>query len=95
VGAEAVENLDAMVTVRQSFFTYDFPKTNMSLGADVFPSLSQWGRVRVEFNGSIKREVARDFTVGATVYDSYDNQPPTAAAKKNDVGISLTVGWTF
>jgi hypothetical protein len=95
VDGEAVENLNALVTVRQSFFTYDFPRTNMTLAADVFPSLSQWGRVRLEFNGSIKREIIRDFTVGFSIYDSYDSKPPTDDAKKNDVGLSLTVGWIF
>lgn len=95
VAGDGVTNLEATMSVRHSFFTYDYPKTNLSVAADVFPSLSQWGRVRVEFNGSIKREVIRDFTVGLTVYDSYDSKPPTADAKKNDVGLSLTIGWTF
>jgi hypothetical protein len=48
VDGEAVTNLDGMVSVRQSYFTYDYP-----------------------------------------------NKPPTADAKKNDIGLTLTVGWTF
>ena len=95
VDAEGVENLDAFFSVRQSYFTYDYPKTNMTMLLDVFPSLSQWGRLRLEFNGSVKREIIRDFTVGLTIYDSYDNKPPTAESRKNDVGFSLTAGWTF
>lgn len=95
VDGDAVENLEAMLSVRQSYFTYDYPKTTMSLATDFYPSLSQWGRVRVELNSSIKREVIHDFTVGFTVYDSYDNRPPTAEARKNDVGLTLTIGWTF
>ena len=89
VDGEGVENLDALISFRQSFFTYDYPKTSLTLAADVYPGLSQWGRVRIEFNGSIKREVVHDFTVGLTVYDSYDNKPPTAEARKNDVGHHL------
>ena len=95
VDGDAVENLEAMLSVRQSFFTYDYPKTTMSLATDLYPSLSQWGRVRVELNSSIKREIVHDFTAGFTVYDSHDNRPPTAEARKNDVGLSLTLGWTF
>jgi hypothetical protein len=95
VDGDGVENLDAFFSMRQSFFTYDYPKTSMTLAADMFPGLSQWGRVRIEFNGSIKREIIHDFTVGLTVYDSYDNKPPTAEARKNDFGVTLTVGWTF
>jgi putative salt-induced outer membrane protein YdiY len=95
VDGAAVTNLDGLLSIRQSYFTYNYPKTNMSLSLDVFPGLSQWGRVRLEFNGAIKREIIRDFTVGFTIYDSYDNKPPTADARKNDVGLSLTAGWSF
>ena len=95
VEGEAVTNLDAIVAVRQSYFTYDYPRTSISFGFDVYPGLSQWGRVRLELNSSVKREVMRDFTVGFTIYDSYDSKPPTVDAKKNDVGLSLTVGWVF
>ena len=95
VDGEGVENLDGLISFRQSFFTYDYPKTSLSISADTYPGLSQWGRVRVEFNGSVKREIIRDFTIGLTVYDSYDNKPPTAEARKNDVGITFNVGYTF
>jgi hypothetical protein len=95
VDGDGVENLDAFMSLRQSYFTYDFPKTNMTMLLDVYPSLSQWGRIRLEFNGSVKREIIHDFTVGLTIYDSYDNKPPTEESRKNDVGLSLTVGWTF
>lgn len=95
VDGEAVENLDAFASMRQSYFTYDFPKTSLSLAADLYPSLSNWGRTRVEFNGSLKREIIRDFTVGVTAYDSYDSRPPTVDARKNDFGLTITVGWTF
>jgi hypothetical protein len=95
VDGEGVENLDGLISFRYSYFTYDYPKTDLSFSTDVFPGLSQWGRVRVEFNSTMKREIVHDFTVGLTVYDSYDNKPPTAEARKNDVGITFTIGYTF
>jgi putative salt-induced outer membrane protein YdiY len=95
VDEAGVQNLDAWFGFQQSFFTYDYPKTEVSTTVAAFPGLSQWGRVRLQFDGKLKREIVRDFTVGLTIYDSYDNHPPTAEARKNDVGLSLTVGWTF
>ncbi len=44
---------------------------------------------------NVSREIVKDFTVGTTIYYSYDSKPPTADAKKHDVGATLTVGWTF
>ena len=90
-----MQNLDGLLSVRQSYFTYDYPKTDISTSLDVYPGLSQWGRVRLQFDGKIKREIVHDFSVGFTIYDSYDSDPPTADARKNDVGLSLTIGWTF
>lgn len=95
VEGEAVANLDGLLSLRHSFYTYDFPKTSLSLAADLFPGLSQWGRVRLESNFSIRREIVHDLTVGLTAYDSFDNQPPAADARKNDFGVTFTIGWTF
>lgn len=95
VDGTPVQNLDGYGSIRQSFFTYDFPKTDLSFTADLYPGLSNWGRFRAELNGSIRREIVRDFTIGVTAYDSYDNRPPTAEARTNDVGFSFTIGWTF
>ena len=94
-GGDSVQFLDALFSVRQSFFTYDYPKTDISMALDVFPGLTQWGRVRAQFDGEFRREIVHNFTVGFTIYDSYDNRPPSADASKNDVGLSLTIGWTF
>jgi hypothetical protein len=95
VEGDSTQELEGLIIVRQSYFTYDTPKTNITTGVSLFPSLSQWGRVRLEFNGQVNREIVKDFTVGFTIYDSFDNRPPTDGARKNDVGLSLTVGWTF
>jgi len=95
VEGDTTQELDAFFAVRQSFFTYDRPKTDVGLSFDLYPGLTAWGRVRFELDGHVKREIIKDFSVGFSLYDSYDNRPPTEGARKNDVGLSLTVGWTF
>jgi len=95
VDGDPRQELESFIAVRQSYFTYDRPKTDIGLGIDVYPSLSTWGRVRSELNSHVKREIAKDFSVGFSIYDSYDSRPPTEGARKNDVGFSLTIGWTF
>ena len=95
VDGDSTQELEALIAARQSYFTYDTPKTNVSMGVALYPSLTQWGRVRIEFNGQANREIVKDFTVGFTIYNSYDSQPPSEGARKNDVGLSLTIGWTF
>jgi hypothetical protein len=95
IEGDSTQQIEALLSVRQSYFTYDSPKTDVAFVANVYPSLSDWGRIRIEFDGRVKRELVKDFTVGFSLYDSFDSRPPTETARKNDVGLSLTIGWTF
>jgi hypothetical protein len=78
-----------------SYATYDYPKTELAVGADVYPSVSDWWRVRFEANASVKREVAPDFFVKLSPFESYDSDPPVAGASKNDWGITMSIGWSY
>lgn len=95
VDGDKVTNIDALVVLSASKFTYDFPKTSLDLAVLVFPSLNDFGRVRVNANLSYSRELIKDFSLTMTAYDAYDNRPLTTSASKNDVGFSLALGWTF
>ena len=78
-----------------SFYTYDRPKTNMDFAFEYYPSLSNPGRARLQLDASIKREFWKDLFVSLDVYNSYDNRPPNPQADRNDVGVVLSVGWTY
>jgi hypothetical protein len=95
VSGDSTSNIEAALGLSSSYFTYNSPKTSFTLNTAAFPSLNVGGRVRVELDTSLKREIVSDFTVGFTVYDSYDSKPPTEGAKKNDIGVTLNVGWVF
>ena len=92
---ETTSNLEALLQVRWRLFSYNFPKTDVSFSFLLYPSLSDWGRVRGDGDLSLKRELFRDFTVGLRVYDSFDNQPITEGAATNDWGATISLGWTF
>jgi putative salt-induced outer membrane protein YdiY len=95
VDGEGSNSVEAFVAANASFYRYDTPKTNLTVGVAGFPSLSDGGRFRLELNSTLSHEIIKDFTVGLTLYDSFDNRPPQEGALKNDVGLSLTIGWTF
>jgi hypothetical protein len=95
IEGEQQDNIEAFFGASHTFFTYDTPKTNLATPFVALPSLSEAGRVRTDFTTNLSREIVKDFTVGGTIYYSYDSRPPTEDAKKHDVGITLTVGWTF
>jgi len=95
VEGELSTNAEAFFGVSYSFFTYDTPKTDASTAFVLYPSLNVGGRYRTEFDLSLKREIVKDFTVGVTAYDSYDSKPPAGSSSSHDLGITLSVGWTF
>jgi hypothetical protein len=92
---ETSSSLEGLFTTQWQVYTYEFPKTNLQFSFMLYPSFTEWGRVRGDVNLSLKRELWHDFTVGLTVYDSFDNRPVTEGAAKNDWGATLSVGWTF
>jgi hypothetical protein len=95
VGETAVTNVDALIGFSASGYTYDYPKTSIDFSLLVFPALKDAGRIRVNANTKLKRELLRNFFIALTGYDSFDNRPPGTDVHQNDVGFSLSLGWTF
>ena len=88
--------LSAALSGNYHFFLYNYPKTDISVALSVLPGITDWPRVRVNFNGSLKREIITDFTVNFSIFDSYDSKPAGGTeAANHDFGIILSVGWTF
>jgi hypothetical protein len=95
VDGETTTNLEAVLSFNYANFAYDFPNTDIQVGLSTFLGLSHWGRVRVEASARVSREVFKDVYVGLKGYESYDSDPATASAQKNDWGLTLTLGLRF
>jgi putative salt-induced outer membrane protein YdiY len=95
VDLAAVTNLEGVLSTTFSFYTYDFPKTSFDIKGSYYPSLSDPGRNRLQFDTSVSRELFRDFSLSASFYDSYDSRPPSSATVTNDFGIVTSLGWKF
>jgi hypothetical protein len=95
VDVEPTQNVEALFTFQTAFYTYDRPKTNVDISFQYYPSLSNTGRQRVQLDAGAKREFLKDLFVALNFYNTYDNRPPNPAADTNDVGIVLSIGWTY
>ena len=73
---------------------YDIGDLNLLTGATVFPSLTEPGRVRLDFNFDAKYDdlFIDDFYIRAGVTLNYDNQPPVAG-KEIDYVFTTGFGW--
>ena len=95
VDVEPTQNVEALLMFGTSYYTYDRPRTNLDVNLQYFPSLSNTGRQRVQVDASAKREFFKDLFLAVTLYNSYDNRPPNPAADTNDIGVVLSIGWTY
>ena len=90
-----IGDFDAVVSISTSLFRHDYPRTAVDLSLLMFPELNRWGRVRANANVRLKRELFKDFITAITAYDTFDSQPQVADVSRNDVGVSVSIGWTF
>jgi len=95
VDADATQNLEGVLTFRTSYYSYDRPRTNVDVAVQYYPSLSNWGRQRIQLDASARREIWSDVFLSISMFDTFDSRPPTASADRNDVGVVLSFGWTY
>jgi len=87
--------VEALVGITFAAFRYDRPKLDASVTSQAYPSFSVPGRVRWQNDLRLSYELAKDFMITVTLFDSFDSKPPSEAAQKNDFGTTLAVSWTF
>jgi hypothetical protein len=95
VDVEPTQNVEGLLVFATSFYTYDRPKTNLDINLQYYPSLSDPGRQRLQLDAGVKREFFKDLFVGLSLYNTYDNRPPNPTANTNDVGVVLSIGWSY
>lgn len=95
VDVEATQNIEALGLFRWSYYTYDRPKTNLDVDFQYYPSLNNWGRQRLQLDAGVKRELLTDLFVAVSLYNTFDSRPPNPDANTNDIGIVVSIGWSY
>ena len=89
------DSLEAFGSLDWDWFRYDTPELDLSTTLQIFPNLSDTGRVRGEFDISLKWEIIEDLFWQLSFYESYDSDPVVVDAAKSDYGINTALGWEF
>lgn len=84
---------EAMFSAEFELFRYDAPEIDIVTSLDVIPNLSDLGRVRIDYDLSLRWELVDDFYWEIKFYDRFDSDPRSADADKNDYGIVTGVVW--
>jgi putative salt-induced outer membrane protein YdiY len=85
---------EGLVGIRFQTFKFRNPEMDITTSFNTIPSLSDWGRVRLDFDTQVRIEIIKDLYFKIALFDNYDSRPP-GDAEKNDFGINTGVGWSF
>jgi hypothetical protein len=94
VGEDDQSVAEAVAGITWDWFTFDGRSTNLDVSAVSFYALRGDTRVRLELDASFKSDIVGDLYWSINTFESYNSAPP-AGEKKNDFGVSASVGWSF
>jgi hypothetical protein len=88
-------NLEALGVLDFQAFRYNDPELDITATLRILPSLTDFGRVRIEFESRLQYEIFTDIYWGLGIFENYDSRPPGERAIKYDFGINTTINWKF
>jgi hypothetical protein len=94
-GGSSGASVEGLLSSKYTFFRYDHPETNVTISLTVYPGITEWGRLRFDFNSNLRREIIKDFFISFSTYDSFDNRPLIESSQRNDFGVVTSIGWSY
>jgi len=94
-GSTAESSFEVLFGGDWEWFSPASSSIDLSTTAISYYNVGTRARARIEFSTSLKRELFKDFYWNVSGFDSYDGSPPAETQKKNDFGITLSVGYSF
>jgi hypothetical protein len=86
------QSAEALVGLEYSMIRFDFGEFNSQLLT--FPGLTDTGRIRITTNNALTIKLRNNFHLAFTFWDNFDSRPPSTA-KRNELGVSSGIGWSF
>ena len=86
------ESVELFISTR--FNMFDFKDFSLDTNVDFYPSISERGRMRVDYSLNVKWDLPLDFYVKTSFQFNYDNQPPQTASEFDYI-LTSGFGWKF
>lgn len=87
-------SVEGLVRSSLEIFKHTLPITRLSATVNVFPGITESGRMRVNTNVTLRNEIIRSVFWDLSFFSTFDNRPPEGAAKE-DYGIVTSIGASF
>ena len=92
---EDTDSLESYGSVEWEWFRFNDPELDWTTTLEIIPSLTQSGRIRGQFDTTLRWEIVNDFYWQLDFYDSYDNQPQGDTTTTNDYGVTTSLSYKF
>lgn len=92
---ESEESLEGLIGLSYSRYIFDDPNVDVETQVQVYPNLTDSGRLRAQLDARVRYELVEDLFFNLSFYDSYDSDPASGAESTNDYGIVTSLGWSF
>jgi hypothetical protein len=91
-GQPVKNNCEAVLGTQYQLFR--FARYRLQSQLLTYPGLSDLGRVRLTTKTTFNLKLTNNFYASVSFWDNFDSRPPFNA-KRNELGISNSIGWTF
>ncbi len=88
----STESIEGFFSTSFVAWRFDTPELDLDLKLNVYPSLSESGRVRGDTDIRIRWELVEDLFWDITAFGTYDNK---SASHEIDYGITTGIGWSY
>jgi putative salt-induced outer membrane protein YdiY len=86
------QSMEAVVGLQYNYVRFNFGEFRSQVRT--FPGLTDSGRLRLTTNNSLTIKLTNNFHLLFTLWDNFDSRPPVTA-RKNELGTSSGIGWSF
>jgi hypothetical protein len=94
-GSPEQDNLEGILRLSYNLFRFTSPKVDLKTSIKFYPSITESGRLRSEFDIKFRWELFKDFFWEVDYYNSQDSQPTSGATATSDYAIITSLGWSF
>ncbi|MDA1073760.1 MAG: DUF481 domain-containing protein [Proteobacteria bacterium] len=89
------QSLEAVGSIAFDWFSFSKPEFDLKTSLSVFPSLTDFGRVRARMDIVLAWELYKDVDWTLSFYNDYESDPQGDDSQSNDFGINTGITWDW
>ena len=87
--------MEALINTEYRLFIFHDPKVNLITSMNLYPAITDWGRIRTNFQTDLEWEIISDFTWNLSFYLSTDNRSDSQDLNTVDWNIVTSIGYSL